>query len=74
MELKHIDIAKLAVSAVNMRGKGKADLSNILPSVRARAGTRRVRLVARAGPGARAKHVPDGSSGVGDPPAEVVSR
>ncbi|KEQ51462.1 ParB/RepB/Spo0J family partition protein [Sphingobium chlorophenolicum] len=36
MELKHIDIAKLAVSAVNMRGKGKADLSNILPSVRAR--------------------------------------
>jgi len=36
MELKYIDIAKLAVSAVNMRGKGKADLSNILPSVRAR--------------------------------------
>ncbi|MEV5022736.1 ParB/RepB/Spo0J family partition protein [Sphingobium sp. LMA1-1-1.1] len=36
MELKHIDIAKLTVSAVNMRGKGKADLSNILPSVRAR--------------------------------------
>jgi len=36
MELKHIDIAKLAISAVNMRGKGKADLSNILPSVRAR--------------------------------------
>ncbi|BAI95188.1 chromosome partitioning protein ParB [Sphingobium sp. TA15] len=36
MELKHIDIAKLSVAAVNMRGKGKADLSNILPSVRAR--------------------------------------
>lgn len=36
MELKHIDIANLAVSAVNMRGKGKADLANILPSVRAR--------------------------------------
>lgn len=36
MELKHIDIAKLAVSGLNMRGKGKADLSNILPSVRAR--------------------------------------
>lgn len=36
MELKHIDIAKLAISGVNMRGKGKADLSNILPSVRAR--------------------------------------
>ena len=36
MELKHIDIAKLAVSDANMRGKGKADLSNILPSVRAR--------------------------------------
>lgn len=36
MELKHIDIANLSVAAVNMRGKGKADLSNILPSVRAR--------------------------------------
>jgi ParB family chromosome partitioning protein len=36
MELKHIDIANLAVSAANMRGKGRADLSNILPSVRAR--------------------------------------
>lgn len=36
MELKHIDIANLAISGVNMRGKGKADLSNILPSVRAR--------------------------------------
>ncbi|MFA6125634.1 MAG: ParB/RepB/Spo0J family partition protein [Sphingomonas sp.] len=36
MELKHIDIANLAISSVNMRGKGKADLSNILPSVRAR--------------------------------------
>jgi len=36
MELKHIDIANLAVSDANMRGKGKADLSNILPSVRAR--------------------------------------
>lgn len=36
MELKHIDIANLAVSGANMRGKGRADLSNILPSVRAR--------------------------------------
>jgi ParB family chromosome partitioning protein len=36
MELKHIDIANLAISNANMRGKGKADLSNILPSVRAR--------------------------------------
>lgn len=36
MELKHIDIANLAISGLNMRGKGKADLSNILPSVRAR--------------------------------------
>jgi ParB family chromosome partitioning protein len=36
MELKHIDIAKLAVFGANMRGKGKADLANILPSVRAR--------------------------------------
>jgi ParB family chromosome partitioning protein len=36
MELKHIDIANLSVAAINMRGKGKADLSNILPSVRAR--------------------------------------
>jgi ParB family chromosome partitioning protein len=36
MELKHIDIANLAISGANMRGKGNADLSNILPSVRAR--------------------------------------
>jgi len=36
MELKHIDIANLAISGANMRGKGKADLSNILPSVLAR--------------------------------------
>lgn len=37
MELKHIDIANLVVSSANMRVKGKApDLTNILPSVRAR--------------------------------------
>lgn len=37
MELKHIDIARLSVSPANMRVRGKApDLSNILPSVRAR--------------------------------------
>jgi ParB family chromosome partitioning protein len=37
MELKHIDIAKLSVSAVNIRSGRKApDLANILPSVRAR--------------------------------------
>lgn len=37
MELKHIDIAKLSVSPVNMRDVKKApDLTNILPSVRAR--------------------------------------
>jgi ParB family chromosome partitioning protein len=37
MELKHIDIANLTVSTANMRGKAKApDLSNILPSIRAR--------------------------------------
>jgi len=37
MELMHIDIARLTVSAANMRAKsGKADLANILPSVRAR--------------------------------------
>lgn len=36
MELKHIDISKLCVSAANMRARGKADLSHILPSVRAR--------------------------------------
>jgi ParB family chromosome partitioning protein len=37
MELKHIDIAKLSVSPVNMRAGRKApDLANILPSVRAR--------------------------------------
>lgn len=37
MELKHIDIASLSVSSANMRGGEKApDLTNILPSVRAR--------------------------------------
>ena len=37
MELKHIDIANLVVSSANMRVKGKTpDLTNILPSVRAR--------------------------------------
>lgn len=37
MELRHIDIMNLTVSAVNMRVKGKgSDLSNILPSIRAR--------------------------------------
>jgi ParB family chromosome partitioning protein len=37
MELKHIDIAHLSVSALNMRGTRKApDIANILPSVRAR--------------------------------------
>lgn len=36
MELKHIDISKLCVSAANMRARGKADLSHILPSIRAR--------------------------------------
>ncbi|HET7576251.1 MAG TPA: ParB N-terminal domain-containing protein [Sphingomicrobium sp.] len=36
MELKHIDIANLTVSAANMRGKAKVDIANILPSVRAR--------------------------------------
>jgi ParB family chromosome partitioning protein len=37
MELKHIDIAQLSVSSANMRGKAKKpDLTNILPSVRAR--------------------------------------
>ena len=36
MELKHIDIANLCISAANMRAKGKADLSHILPSIRAR--------------------------------------
>jgi ParB family chromosome partitioning protein len=36
MELKHINIANLAVSPANMRGKAKVDIANILPSVRAR--------------------------------------
>ena len=37
MELKHIDIAKLSVSPVNTRaGRKTPDLTNILPSVRAR--------------------------------------
>ncbi len=37
MELRHIDIANLSVSATNMRAKGaKPDIANILPSIRAR--------------------------------------
>ena len=37
MELKHIDISQLSVSSANMRGIAKKpDLTNILPSVRAR--------------------------------------
>jgi len=36
MQLHHIDIANLTVSAANMRGKAKVDIANILPSVRAR--------------------------------------
>jgi ParB family chromosome partitioning protein len=36
MELRHIAIANLCVSATNMRAKGKTDLSHILPSIRAR--------------------------------------
>jgi ParB family chromosome partitioning protein len=37
MELKHIDISQLSVSPANMRGVAKKpDLTNILPSVRAR--------------------------------------
>jgi ParB family chromosome partitioning protein len=36
MQLRHIDIANLTVSAANMRGKAKIDIANILPSVRAR--------------------------------------
>ena len=49
MELKHIDIAKLSVSPVNMRAGRKApDLTNILPSVRARGVL--VPLIVRAKP------------------------
>jgi ParB family chromosome partitioning protein len=36
MQLRHIDIANLTVSTANMRGRGKVDITNILPSVRAR--------------------------------------
>lgn len=37
MELKHIELARLSVSGLNMRGTRKAcDIANILPSVRAR--------------------------------------
>ena len=48
MELKHIDIADLSVSSANMRGvTKKPDLTNILPSVRARGIL--VPLIVRAG-------------------------
>jgi ParB family chromosome partitioning protein len=36
MQLRHIAITNLSVSAANMRGKAKVDIANILPSVRAR--------------------------------------
>lgn len=37
MEPKHIELARLSVSGLNMRGTRKAcDIANILPSVRAR--------------------------------------
>jgi ParB family transcriptional regulator, chromosome partitioning protein len=36
MQLRHIDIANLTVSTANMRAKGKVDIGNILPSIRAR--------------------------------------
>ncbi|MBA2920650.1 chromosome partitioning protein ParB [Sphingomonas sp. MAH-20] len=36
MELRHIELGQLCVSAANMRAKAKPDISNILPSVRAR--------------------------------------
>ena len=49
MELRHIDLANLVVSSANMRVKGKTpDLTNILPSVRARGVL--VPLIVRAGP------------------------
>ena len=34
MELRHIDIANLTVSAANRRGKSKVDIANILPFAR----------------------------------------
>lgn len=36
MELRHIALADLCISAANMRARGKPDLSHILPSIRAR--------------------------------------
>lgn len=36
MELRHIPMSNLCISAANMRAKGKPDLSHILPSIRAR--------------------------------------
>jgi hypothetical protein len=38
MQLRHIDLTNLTISAANMRGKTKPDIDNILPSVRARGG------------------------------------
>jgi hypothetical protein len=35
MQLRHIEIAKLTVSAANMRGRAKVDTDNILPSLHA---------------------------------------
>jgi ParB family chromosome partitioning protein len=63
MELKHIDIANLTVSAANMRGKAKPDIANILPSVRARGIL--VPLIVRACPNKPETKEKSGDSGEG---------
>ncbi|GAM07069.1 ParB/RepB/Spo0J family partition protein [Novosphingobium sp. MBES04] len=64
MELMHIDLARLSVSSLNMRGTKKTcDIANILPSVRARGVL--VPLIVRELPGT-------GEGGVDSPPAYEI--
>ena len=64
MELMHIDLARLSVSSLNMRGTKKTcDIANILPSVRARGVL--VPLIVRELPGT-------GEEGNDSPPAYEI--
>lgn len=73
MELRHIDLSQLTISAANMRAKAKPDISNILPSVRARGVLVPLIVRPRACPVARQSE--DEGSITDDPPTsfEIVA-
>lgn len=69
MELKHIDISRLSVSGLNMRGvKRTPDIDNILPSVRARGIL--VPLIVREKPGVVGEGSGEGEAG---PAYEIIA-